>query len=141
MSDQPIKDGVYGFVSGTVGRSFETKNGRAFELEVKDQKQQQYPDKWTIWGDLAVREGDRATVKGWLGISRETYQKDGETKVAIRRAVNKPELAASEQTPSASPRGAQGQPQQEEPWAQTAPAAAAGDAWTGGEPHGSDTPF
>jgi hypothetical protein len=141
MSDQPIKDGVYGFVSGTVGRSFETKNGRAFELEVKDQKQQ-YPDKWTIWGDLNVREGDRATVKGWLGISRETYQKDGETKVAIRRAVNKPELAASEHTPSASPRGAQGQPQQEEPWAQSAPGGtAATDAWNTPGSYSDETPF
>lgn len=90
-----IKDGVYGFVSGTVGRSFQTKNGRAFELEVKEERQQ-YGDRWTIWGDLPVREGDRASIKGWLAISRETYEKDGQTKVAIRRAINKPEVAAHE---------------------------------------------
>lgn len=95
MNDKAIKDGVYGYVSGTVGRDFTTKNGRAFELEVKDLKQQ-YPDKWTVWADLNVVEGDRATIKGWLGISKETYEKDGETKTAIRRAVNKPELAAHE---------------------------------------------
>lgn len=98
-----IKDGVYGYVSGTVGRSFNTKNGRAFELEVKDPKQQ-YGDKWTIWGDLPVSEGDRASVKGWLSISREKYQdKEGKDQVAIRRAVNKPELAAHEKVATPSP--------------------------------------
>lgn len=124
MSEQKkINDGVYGFVSGTVGRAFSTKNGRAFELNVKDAKQQ-YPDKWTIWGDLPVVEGDRVSVKGWLGISRETYEKDGETKVAIRRAVNMPVMAAHEPqgaasatvadqwatTPPANPGASQGQP-------------------------------
>lgn len=102
MSDKQIKDGVYGYVSGTVGRSFMTKNGRAFELEVKNHKQQ-YPDKWTIWADLPVNEGDRASVKGWLSISKENYDKDGETKTAIRRAVNKPELAAHEYATPAQP--------------------------------------
>lgn len=109
MSDKTISDGVYGYVSGTVGRSFTTKNGRAFELEVKDPKQQ-YPDKWTIWGDLPVQEGDRASVKGWLGISKETYEKDGQTKTAIRRAVNKPELAAHEPANSAPAEESWGSP-------------------------------
>lgn len=90
-----IKDGVFGQVSGRVGRSFQTKNGRAFELEVTSQGAQ-YPDKWTVWGDLPVNEGDRASVKGWLAIGRETYEKDGETKVAVRRAINKPELVKHE---------------------------------------------
>jgi len=103
-NDKPIKDGVYGYVSGTVGRSFQHKNGRAFELEVKDPKQQ-YGDKWTIWADLPVAEGDRASVKGWLGISKENYTKDGEQKTAIRRSVNSAELAAHEAnaTPAAPP--------------------------------------
>lgn len=97
-----IKDGIYGFVSGTAGRSFKTKNGRAFEMEVKDPKAQ-YGDKWTIWGDLPVNEGDRVTVKGWISIQRETYEKDGEQKVAVKRAVNKPEVAAHEPQRQATP--------------------------------------
>lgn len=109
MSDKKINDGVYGYVSGTVGREFNTKNGRAFELEVKDPKQQ-YGDKWTIWGDLPVREGDRASVKGWLAISKDTYEKDGETKTAIRRAVNKPELAAHEPAQQSAPAEPWGNP-------------------------------
>lgn len=121
-----IKDGAYGFVSGTVGRSFTTKNGRAFELEVKDPKQQ-YPDKWTIWGDLVVAEGDRASIKGWLSISRETYEKDGQTKVAIRRAVNKPELAAHEQGQRSAYAPQQAPVQQ--------------DTWAGGGNNDADTPF
>lgn len=102
MSDKKINDGVYGYVSGTVGREFNTKNGRAFELEVKDPKQQ-YGDKWTIWADLPVRESDRASVKGWLSISKDTYEKDGETKTVIKRAVNKAELAAHEPAAPAQP--------------------------------------
>jgi hypothetical protein len=121
-----IKDGVYGYVSGTVGRSFTTKNGRAFEIEVKDQKAQ-YGDRWTIWGDLAVAEGDRASVKGWLSISRETYEKDGEQKVAVKRAVNKPELAAHEATGQSAPAA--------DVWADSAPAAPESD-WAS-----SQTPF
>jgi len=103
-NDKPIKDGVYGYVSGTVGRSFQHKNGRAFELEVKDPKQQ-YGDKWTVWADLPVAEGDRVSVKGWLGISKGNYTKDGEQKTAIRRSVNSAELAAHEPnaTPAATP--------------------------------------
>jgi len=113
-NDKPIKDGVYGYVSGTVGRSFQHKNGRAFELEVKDPKQQ-YGDKWTVWADLPVSEGDRASVKGWLGISKENYTKDGEQKTAIRRSVNSAELAAHEAnaTPAAP---------EPEPWASSGPA-------------------
>lgn len=90
-----IRDGVFGFVSGTVGRSFAHKNGTAFELLVKDAKSQ-YADKWTVWGELAAVEGDRATVKGWLSTSAETYEKDGVTKAASRRSVNSPTLEAHE---------------------------------------------
>ena len=97
-----IKDGVYGFVSGTAGRSFTTKNGRAFEVGVKDDRQQ-YADIWTIWGDLPVVEGERLTVKGWLSVTRDKYEKDGETRVSIKRAVNNPELVTHEsQQPSVS---------------------------------------
>jgi len=86
-----IKDGVYGFVSGTVGKTFQTKNGTAFEVEVLPYKSQ-YPDRWTIWGDLGVSQGDRVKVAGWLDIKREKYTKDGEEQVAVRRSVNQPKL-------------------------------------------------
>jgi len=122
MSDKKIIDGVYGYVSGTVGRAFNTKNGRAFEMEVKDQKAQ-YGDRWTIWGDLQAGEGDRVTVKGWLSISRENYEKDGETKVAVKRAVNKPQLAAHEASDGAPARQ---DAAQEEPWAATPPVVTGG---------------
>ena len=117
MSD--ITDGVFGYVSGTVTRSFDTKNGKAFEVEVKAPNQQ-YGDKWTIWGDLAVPEGTRVTVKGWLSAKAETYEKNGETKAACRRAVNKPVLEKHEPA----------QPAVEEPW-----------ATSGGDSYGDNTPF
>ena len=101
-----IKDGVFGYVSGTVTRSFDTKNGKAFEVEVKAPNQQ-YGDKWTVWGDLDVAEGARVTVKGWLSAKAETYEKDGVTKAACRRAVNKPVLEKHEPAT---------QPAAEEPW-------------------------
>jgi hypothetical protein len=90
-----IKDGVYGYVSGTVVKAFNTKNGRALEVTVKDDRQQ-YGDRWTVWGDLAAGEGDRVTVEGWLSTVREPYEKDGETKVGVKRSVNKPKLKAHE---------------------------------------------
>jgi hypothetical protein len=121
-----IKDGVYGFVSGTVGRAFNYSKGRAFEMEVKDPKQQ-YGDKWTIWGDLPVSEGDRVSVKGWLSISRETYEKDGETKVAIKRAVNNPEVAAHEAAQGAPARREAPQASADDPWAATPQAGAYDD--------------
>jgi hypothetical protein len=140
MADnKEIKDGVYGFVSGTVGRAFNHAKGRAFEMEVKDDRQQ-YGDKWTIWGDLNVSEGDRVSVKGWLSISRETYEKDGQTKVAIKRAVNNPEIAAHEARAGAPARQEAGQA---EPWANVAPTAqtGAGDVWNQPSEYDSGTPF
>lgn len=92
---EAIKDGVFGFVSGTVGRSFTHKNGTAFEVLVQSPKSQ-YPDKWTVWADLPVTEGDRVTVKGFLSASAETFEKDGVTKAASRRSVNSPHLEAHE---------------------------------------------
>ena len=112
-----ITDGVYGYVSGTVTRSFDTKNGKAYEVEVKAPNQQ-YGDKWTIWADLAVPEGTRVTVKGWLSAKAETYEKDGVTKAACRRAVNKAQLEKHELA-----------------------AAPVQDAWAGGGSYGDDTPF
>jgi len=90
-----IKDGVFGYVSGTVGRSFTYSGGRAFDLLVQSPKSK-YPDKWTVWGDLPANEGDRVTVKGFLSASAETYEKDGQTKAAARRSVNSPKLEAHE---------------------------------------------
>ena len=90
-----IKDGVYGFVSGTVGRVFSTKNGEAFELEVLPYKSQ-YPDKWTVWGNPGVSQGDRVKVAGWLEIKRDKYEKDGVEQVAIKRSVNTPKLEGHE---------------------------------------------
>jgi hypothetical protein len=87
-----IKDGIFGYVSGTVGRMFDTKNGSAFVLEVA-REGSQYPDKITVWGaaDL-VRPGDRAAVKGWISWRREV--KDDKTYFNV--SVNKPELTEHE---------------------------------------------
>lgn len=103
---EAIRDGVFGFVSGTVGRRFTTRNGDAFEVLVQSPKSQ-YPDKWTVWADLPVGEGDRVTVKGFLSATAETFEKDGVTKAASRRSVNNAQLEAHESTAPV---------QAEEPW-------------------------
>lgn len=89
------KDGVYGSVTGTVGRVFQAKNGAAFEVGVVPYGSQ-YADKWTVWGDLGVSEGDRVRVAGFLEVRREKYTKDGVEQVAIKRSVNRPKLDGRE---------------------------------------------
>jgi hypothetical protein len=87
-----ISDGIYGFVSGTVGRMFETKNGPAFVVEVT-REGSQYPDRVTVWGPAgAARTGDRVTVKGWISWRREA--KDDKTFFNV--SLNKPEVTEHE---------------------------------------------
>lgn len=92
-----IKDGIYAYVSGTVGRVFQTKNGPAVEVHVMP-KNGKFPDRVTVWGlGDQVAEGDRVTVNGWWSDRREVYQKqDGTEGVAFRRALNSPVLEARE---------------------------------------------
>jgi len=93
-----IQDGAFGYISGTVGKVFETKNGQAFEIEV--QGKGQYPDRWTVWSALNVAQGDRVTVKGHLSARLGTYgARTGETKHKVDRAVNGAELVAHEPVP------------------------------------------
>jgi hypothetical protein len=87
-----ITDGIYGYVSGTVGRMFDTKNGTAFVIEVK-REGSDFPDRVTVWGAAdQVRTGDRAAVKGWISWRREV--KDDKTYFNV--SVNKPELTEHE---------------------------------------------
>lgn len=92
-----IKDGIYAYVSGTVTRTFSTKNGEACEVEVKG-PQDQYGDKVTVWGgDGKVAQGDRVTFKGWYRDRREKYTDgQGVERVAFKRSLNKPDLVAHE---------------------------------------------
>ncbi|GAB2519678.1 hypothetical protein [Paramicrobacterium agarici] len=111
-----IKDGVYASVSGTVARTFETKNGAACEVHVQDERQK-FPDRYTAWGlGDQVAEGDRVEVRGWLVTLPDTFTKrDGSEGHGVKRMVNAPKLAKHEP--------AQAQP---EP---------SGDGWyDGGEP-------
>ncbi len=76
MTDE-IKDGVFGYVSGTVGRK---ADGR-FTIEVKNERSQ-YPDYVTVWSkDITVATGDRISVKGWL--SWKKSENNGKTYVDV----------------------------------------------------------
>jgi len=123
MANKEIRDGVYGYVSGTVARVFPTRNGDAYEVEVKGREEQKYADKWTVWGNLNVPVGTRVTVKGWLEARAENFEgRDGTVKAAAKRSVNKPELVAQE--------------------AGAAPAPATTETWGGGaDAYGDNTPF
>lgn len=109
----------------------------------------------TLWGSLGenaaqFEKGTRVVVIGRL-VSREYETKSGEKRPGWEVVADSfgPDVRfatvqvtrAPQSGGNSSPRGAQGQPQQGEPWAQTAPAAAAGDAWTGGETYGAGVPF
>jgi hypothetical protein len=91
-----IKDGVYGYVSGTVGR---VADGR-FTVEVK-REGRQYPDYVTVWSsDIFVQQGDRISVKGWLSW-KKTERND---KVYVDVSVNHPKVEKKESSrPSSSP--------------------------------------
>lgn len=87
-----IKDGIYGAVSGTVGRTGQAKNGPYAVIEVK-REGSQYPDRVTCWG-LEASTGDRVQVKGWLSWRRE--ERDG--KVYLNVSLNSPKVDKREST-------------------------------------------
>ena len=97
MNDKPIKDGVYASVSGTVARVFQTKNGAAIEVHVKDDRNQ-YPDRYTVWGlGDEVAEGDRIEARGWLVTLPDTFTKrDGTEGHGVKRMLNAPKLTKHE---------------------------------------------
>lgn len=129
MVDQ-IRDGVFGFVSGTVTRVFNTKNGPASEIEVKpldrDGNVPQYGDKWVAWG-IELVQGERVSVKGWLSARGELFtNQQSEQKVATRRSINKPEVTAREAGGDSAPTVAQNS----DAWA-TPAAPSVADQWAG----------
>ena len=78
-----------------MGKTFSTKNGSAFEIEV--QGKGQYPDRWTVWSSFDVAQGDRVSVKGHLSARLGSYEaQSGETKHKVDRSVNGAELVAHE---------------------------------------------
>lgn len=81
-----IKDGIYGSVSGTVGRVGQAKNGPYAVVEVA-RDGAKYPDRVTCWG-LEASTGDRVSVKGWLSWRRE--ERDG--KVYLNVSLNSPKV-------------------------------------------------
>lgn len=92
-----IKQGAYVSIGGTVGRVFQTKNGAAIEVHVKDDRMQ-YPDRYTVWGlGDQVAEGDLVEVHGWLSTKPSSFTKrDGSEGHGVERAVNAPKLAKHE---------------------------------------------
>lgn len=92
---EAIKDGVFGYVSGTVGR---VADGR-FTIEVK-REGRQYPDYVTVWSkDIYVEQGDRISVKGW--VSWKKTERDGKTYVDV--SVNNGKVEAHEKQRAAAP--------------------------------------
>lgn len=131
-----IRDGAYGFISGTVTRVFSTKNGPASEIEVKpldrDGNSPKYGDKWVAWG-LELTEGERVTVKGWISTRAETFtNQQGEVKAATKRNINNAEVTARE---AGINQQAGGQPQTTsgEGWATPAAPEAQTGAWASTE--------
>ena len=92
-----IKDGVYGYVSGTVGRVGAAKNGPYAVIEVK-REGSQYPDRVTAWGLGGVNQGDRVSVKGWLSWRRD--ERDGKTYFNV--SLNQPKLEKRDQPAKSS---------------------------------------
>jgi hypothetical protein len=92
-----IKDGIYGTVSGTVGRSGTAKNGPYAVVEVQ-RDGSLYPDRVTCWG-LEALEGDRMSVKGWL--SWRKNERDGKTFFDV--SLNKPVVEKHEKGGAVSP--------------------------------------
>ena len=91
-----IKDGLYGYVGGTVARGFDTKNGPAAVVEVLAEGSK-YPDRVTVWGAGAVGEGDRVKFKGWLRAKPREYTKqDGTTGHGVEVSLNGAELVEHE---------------------------------------------
>ena len=81
---EAIKDGVYGYVAGTVGRTY---SGR-FSIEVK-REGRQYPDYVTVWSnDINVQAGDRIAVKGWVSWKKS----ERNDKVYVDVSVNQPKV-------------------------------------------------
>jgi single-strand DNA-binding protein len=111
----------------------------------------------SVWREFAehvagsLTKGTRVVATGTL--KQRSYEtKEGEKRTSYELDVDEigPSLRwatatvtrAPQSGGNSSPRGAQGQPQQEEPWAQTAPGStAATDAWNTPGSHSEETPF
>lgn len=92
-----IKDGFFGFASGTVARTFEAKTGVAAVVEIQDERSM-YPDRVTAWGLTGnVREGDRVKVRGWIKVRPSTYTKrDGTEGHGVDVNINNAEIVEHE---------------------------------------------
>lgn len=111
-----IKDGIYGYVSGTVGRTGQYTKGSYAVVEAK-RDGSQYPDRVTVWG-LEASEGDRVKVAGFL--SWKKSERDGKTYFDV--SLNNPNVEKHERAQSAYPAAADGS-----------------DDWS--QPNLTDTPF
>ena len=112
---------------------------KSWQVQGQDRKR-----RWAVWfeEETPLELQSTVTLSGVLGtkVGDEWDNQQGEKRPGgVEHTLNKarfvkgkdPELANS------SPRGAQGQPQQGEPWAQSAPQ---GEPWSGGATDAS-TPF
>lgn len=84
MTGMAVGTGVEARVHGTVSRTFNTKNGSAFEMEVMTRRNAQWADKVTVWGATTKDgtayepdQGDVLTVAGRLSWSKS--ERDGKT--------------------------------------------------------------
>lgn len=138
--------GVVNFTIASTPRTFdktsnEWKDGEALFLRC------------SAWREFAehiagsLTKGTRVIAQGRLG-QRAYETKEGDKRTSIELEVDSigPDLRyatttvtrAPQSGGNSSPRGAQGQPQQEEPWAQSA---SQGEPWAGGASDDQSVPF
>jgi hypothetical protein len=85
------KDGLYGIVTGTVGKVGPYAKGQRISVEYQGHPNNKYPDRVVVWDDkqeTRVSEGDRVKVSGFL--SARKNERDG--KVYVDVAINSPRI-------------------------------------------------
>jgi hypothetical protein len=114
-------------VTGEVTRTFYNGRGaeitESFQAGGKDIKK-----RWACWfeNEHGLAEGQTVEVSGIHSDQVDSWEKDGETKYTVKRSINKTKVKGDKAT-----QGQQtAQQPASEPWAASAPPAAAqGDTW------------
>lgn len=84
-----IKDGIYGYVAGTVSKVWNRDGRQAVVIDVQD-RMKEYPDQVTAWNVTEqVQESDKVKFKGWLSFKEKTNDSG---KTFFNVSMNKPVL-------------------------------------------------